>query len=134
MAVGARRVVGEAVDDRDLTDPQPVPVAQTPAALDALAVDERPVLGEPVVDDRPIGPDPLEHRVDAGHLVVPCKRDVGGLVAADDDRARLLAELEGLAGAKVVLVDECRTLHHGETVNQIPPPAFLTVSLKKVIG
>ena len=62
--------------ENGMPDREHVAVAQRPAAVDPLAVDERAVARAAVVDERPDIADALDRGVRARDLVVPGQRDV----------------------------------------------------------
>ena len=68
------------------------PSRKPPPAADALAVDERAVSREAVVDERALGPDELELGVQARDLGVPVEAEVGRLAAPDPHRLDLGAD------------------------------------------
>ena len=85
-----RRRAAVRVDERDHGAPgaDEVAVREPPPARQPLAGHERPVLGQPVVHDRPLAADALDDRVQAGDLGVPVERDVVLRRGARSSRAR----------------------------------------------
>ena len=84
------------------------PSTQAAPAVDALAVDERAVAREAVVDDRPVALHALEQRVHAGDLVVPVEHHVHELPASDRDLVHVLLECDDVLPMLAVTVDQER--------------------------
>ena len=85
---------------------QGVAVDQAAPAVQALAVDERAVAGQPVVDERPVLLDPLEAGVEARDLLVPVEHDVRRLAAPDRDLRHPGREEEQLLSVVAASVEQ----------------------------
>ena len=99
-------LAGRAVQHDGAPEAQHVAVAQAPAPVDALAVDERAVARQAVVDERPLAAARLELGVHAGHLAVPRQAQPDGVAPADPDR--LVAERDDALLAVAVAMHEKR--------------------------
>ena len=98
-----------AEDDLCLTEAQAVAVVQRLAAVDAAAVDERPVARKPVVHDGPLPPYQLEQGVCPRDFRVGAQRDVGVRPPAD-------GEALGLGPEQPQLLVAVRTpMHEGHS-------------------
>ena len=82
LAPDARR---RPIDDRGVAEHEPVAVAQRAAPDDPLAVHERAVARQAVVDQHPVRADALELRVQPRDLAIPGERHVAVRSAADGD-------------------------------------------------
>jgi hypothetical protein len=91
---------GTAENHRGAADAHHVAVVQAPAAHDALAVDERAVARQAVVDERPIPAHELELGVGPRDLRIPRQRESVVIGPADVDPVQVRERLQlQLAGA-----------------------------------
>ena len=127
---GRALLAGVAEGHRGAAHAHHVAVAQAPAALQPLAVDERAVARDAVVADQPVRAQRHRLGVHGGDAWVPGKAHIRIQAAPDRDRALAFEHVTALAVLAVAIEQRCHReevwrirARSGGAARQVPAPA-----------